>query len=312
MTVINDIEIDAFNIKRNEIKDAIRNNDPIEDKLHVIIVISNPCKYAKRYLLANQFIKRMEEEENIILYVVELAYKDQKYYITKKDNKNHLRLNCEVPLWHKENMINIGVRKLLPENWKAFAWIDADIEFENVYWVLDTLKVLNGTKDVVQLYSHAVDMDKDELSMSVFNGFGYEHTKKNKFCEKGINYWHRGYAWACTRKAYEKMKGLYELSILGGGDSNMALSYINKGKSHVNENIHENYKKSIFEFQERVKNMRLGYIPGVIRHYFHGSKKIENILKDGKFLLNISMIHIYILHMILMDLLYQQNIFQKN
>ena len=30
---------------------------------------------------------------------------------------------------------------------------------------------------------------------------------------KGINYWHPGYAWACTRKAYEKMGGLYELSV---------------------------------------------------------------------------------------------------
>ncbi len=77
MTVINNIEIDVIDFKRNEIKDAIKNNDPIEDKLHVIIVVSNPCLYAKRYLLANQFIKRIEEEEeNVNLYIVELAYGD--------------------------------------------------------------------------------------------------------------------------------------------------------------------------------------------------------------------------------------------
>jgi hypothetical protein len=284
MTVINNIGINIINIPRNEIKDAIHNNDPIENKLHVIIVISNPCKYAKRYLLANQFIKRMEDEENIILYIVELAYKDQKYYITKKDNKNHLRLNCEVPLWHKENMINIGVKKLLPKNWKAFAWIDADIEFENTSWALDTLRVLNGAKDVIQLYSHSVDMDKNELSMSVFNSFGYQHTKKKEYTGKGLNYWHPGYAWACTRKAYEKMKGLYDLGILGSGDFNMALSFINRGISSVNENVHENYKKSIIEFQERVKNLRLGYIPGVIRHYFHGSKKNRKYSERWKIL----------------------------
>ena len=57
MTVINNLEIDALEFKRNEIKDAIRNNDPIEEKLHVSIVVSNPCLYAKRYLLANQFKK---------------------------------------------------------------------------------------------------------------------------------------------------------------------------------------------------------------------------------------------------------------
>jgi hypothetical protein len=99
MTVINNIEIDVIDFKRNEIKDAIKNNDLIEDKLHVIIVVSNPCLYAKRYLLANQFIKRIEEEEeNVNLYIVELSYGDQKYYITNKNNKNHLQIRTETPL----------------------------------------------------------------------------------------------------------------------------------------------------------------------------------------------------------------------
>ena len=38
MTVINGIEIDNINYKVNEIKLAIANNDPIEEKLNVIIV----------------------------------------------------------------------------------------------------------------------------------------------------------------------------------------------------------------------------------------------------------------------------------
>jgi hypothetical protein len=48
MTVINGIEIDNINYKVNDNKYAIVNNDPIEDKLNVIIVISNPCLYVKR------------------------------------------------------------------------------------------------------------------------------------------------------------------------------------------------------------------------------------------------------------------------
>ena len=52
------------------------------------------------------------------------------YINTNANNKKHLQLNTNnIPLWHKENMINIGIRKLLPNNWKAVAWIDADIEF---------------------------------------------------------------------------------------------------------------------------------------------------------------------------------------
>lgn len=61
MTIINTIEIDNINYEKNTIKDAIINNDPIENKLNVIIVISNPCLYASRYILAKEFIKRFEE-----------------------------------------------------------------------------------------------------------------------------------------------------------------------------------------------------------------------------------------------------------
>jgi hypothetical protein len=106
MTLLNNIELDNIRYNENEIKKAIINNDPIDNILHVIIVISNPCSYAIRYILTKEFIRRMKDEKNIILYVVELAYGDQEYYVTDMDNPQHLRLRTNIPLWHKENMIN--------------------------------------------------------------------------------------------------------------------------------------------------------------------------------------------------------------
>jgi hypothetical protein len=41
----------------------------------------------------------------------------------------------------------------------------------------------------------------------------------------------------------------------------------------LNVDYHEGYKESILEFQKKTKGLRLGYVPGVIRHFFHGSKK---------------------------------------
>ena len=85
MTVINGIEIDNINYKVNEIKLAIANNDPIEEKLNVIIVISNPCLYAKRYILLKEFVKRIEEEEeHVNLFIVEMIYENQKFIVTDK------------------------------------------------------------------------------------------------------------------------------------------------------------------------------------------------------------------------------------
>jgi hypothetical protein len=273
MTIINGIEIDDINYKHNDIKYAISNNEPIEEKLNVIIVISNPCLYARRYILLKEFVKRFEEEEeNVNLYIVEMIYKDQKFIITDKKNKNHLQLKCETAIWHKENMVNLAVKYLLPKNYKAFAWIDADIEFENSSWALDTLKILNGSKDVVQLFSHCVDMNKKEHNMNLFNSFGYSFSKNKTYTTKGLDYWHPGYAWAITRRAYEKVGGLYDKGVLGSGDSIMALSFINKCEKMSNENYNEDYNSSMVEWQTKAKTLRLGYTPGVIRHYYHGSK----------------------------------------
>jgi hypothetical protein len=287
MTIINNIEIDDIQYKRNIIKEAVLNNDPIEDKLHVVLTISNPCLYARRYILIKEMMNRLElEETDVIVYVVELAYKKQRFIITDSKNPRHLQIRTETPIWHKENMINLGIQKLLPKNWKAVAWIDSDLEFENPSWVKDTLKVLNGTKDIVQIFSHCVDMNMNEEAMSVFVSFGYQYVKGLPYRREIKNFWHPGYAWACTRKAYEKMGGLYEDAILGSADNVMALSLIQQGLRGINEKSTDDYKESVLRFQNRVKSLRLGYVPGVLRHYFHGSKENRKYGDRWKILLN--------------------------
>ena len=274
MTVINEFEIDNIEYKNNSIKEAILNNDPIEEKLNVIVVISNPCLYARRYILMKQFVDRIEKYDSttVNLFIVELAYKDQKYMVTDKTNPNHLQLRTEVPLWHKENMINIAVQKLLPKDYKAFAWIDADLEFESCTWAKDTLKILNGSKDIVQLFSHASDLDSNETSMRVFNSAGYQYTKQLPFCGKGDNFWHPGFAWAITRRAYEKIGGLFEFGILGSGDNIMMFSLLSNGLKAINSESSKGYKQSISDYERKIKHLRFGYVPGLIRHYFHGTK----------------------------------------
>ena len=285
MTIINGIEIDIVYKPMDDIRQAIMNNDPIDDTLHVIAVTSNPCQFARRYILAREFLSRMEQEANVKVYVVELAYRDQQFYVTDKKNPRHLQIRGTVPLWHKENMINIGV-KLLPSNWKAMAWIDADVEFENVNWAMDTLKVLNGCRDVVQLFSHAVDMNKHMEAMSIFPSFGFQYSKKLRYGGTGINMWHPGYAWACTKKAYDRMGGLYEYSILGSGDHNMSFSFIGQPDKSLNVDTTNAYKESLRLFQKRAAQLRLGYVPGVIRHHFHGAKKNRKYHERWQILVN--------------------------
>ena len=265
--------------KNNIIKEALKNNSKIEEKLNIIVVISNPCLFTRRYQLFREFIDRLEKyETNINIYVVELIYKDQQFMITETDNPNHLQLKTEIPLWHKENMINLAVEKLLPKDYKAFAWIDADIEFENVSWVDDTLKLLNGTFNIVQLFSHCVFMDKDGSTLNNFNSYGYIHI--NNIKEKTQNdYSSTGYAWAITKEAYKKLEKLYDKSILGGGDAIIICSILKNYKklNCILKYFSKEFINSILEYNKNI-DTKFGYIPGLIKHHYHGDRKNRKYL----------------------------------
>jgi hypothetical protein len=272
-------KIDTSNNKIDTITSKIKNilltTEPIDDILHVICVISNPCNFRKRYTLAKEFIARMEKEKNIILYVCELIYDNlnKDYQVTDISNCRHLQLKTSIPLWHKENMINIAIKKLLPETWKAVAWIDADIEFESNTWSLDTLKLLNGTFNTVQLFSHCEDLNKNDEPMNIFQSFGYLYANKKDMTKGGVNFPHPGYGWAYTRELYDSMGSIYDLSILGSGDSNMVHCLIGNALKSVHGQASDGYKKSVINFQNNIKNAMIGYVPGVIKHYFHGTKE---------------------------------------
>lgn len=274
---------------KNEIRRAIQNNEPIDSILHVLVVINNPCEYKTRYELAKRFIDTMEWEENHIqLYVVELAYGNQQFKVTSPENRRHLQLRTNSPLWHKENLINLGVEKLLPKEWKAMAWIDGDIEFEQPCWALNTLKILNGCRDVVQLFSHVLDLDYHENVINVFSSFGYQYAKNREYCKGGNpqRLFHPGMAWACTRKAYDKIGGMYERSIIGSGDHIMALALVSLADLSLSKGVSPEYLQSVLEYQEKCKQLRLGYVPGVIRHFFHGSKKNRQYSERWKILVD--------------------------
>jgi hypothetical protein len=271
-------------------KKFILENLKLEEKLHVIAVISNPCNFKIRYKLFKEFYKRMQLENNIILYVVELVYGNQPFEVTESDNSRHLQIRTDTyPLWHKENLINLGIKYLLPKNWKAVAWVDSDIEFENPHWSEDALKILNGGNDFIQLFTHAIDMDKNNQIMNTFTSFGYQYLKKFTKGHNDINYWHPGFAWACNRKAYEQIGKLFDVAILGSGDNIMCHCFIKKGSLTLKKGMTPEYIEYVEQYQNKFDGLTLGYVPGNIRHYFHGKKVNRNyygredILIDNKY-----------------------------
>ena len=117
------------------------------------------------------------------------------------------------------------------------------------------------------------DLNKENETMNTYHSFCYNyfHNKKLHNPKQYSNrYSHPGFAWAMTRKCYEKIGGLYEVSILGSGDFNMSLALLNKNSLHCK--MTKEYKGSLNKFIYNAKNLRIGYCPTTIRHLFHGSK----------------------------------------
>lgn len=254
------------------IKKSLCENILIDDTLHVITVISNLCEFKRRWELMKDFISRLETYPNVKLYVVEMAYGTQDFHITSPNNPSHLQLRSQHALWHKENMINLGINKLLPKDWKAVAWIDGDIEFENPNWVIDTLKVLTNF-DIVQLFTTCFDLDENQKPMRIFQSFGYKYAHGEHFnpmTNYGNNLWHSGYAWACTRNFYNKIGLIYDKGILGSGDYVISQALLgNLGCRHAKM---PGYVSDIENYVEKFVDFKVGYIPTNIIHYFHGTK----------------------------------------
>jgi len=269
----------------------------VYDKLHLILVVYSPVRFAARFSLTKNFIRRIESRhaKYVELYIVELVYGDQNFMITSSDNPHHLQLRSSVPLWHKENLINLGVKRLLPPDWKAMAWVDAEVEFESPTWALDALKLLvvdgcrDSYRDVVQLFSHAVNTDTDGLSTAeeIATGFGYNYQRGLAYKGNGKGFWHPGFGWAMNRKAYDKVGGLFEYNILGAGDTVFARSMLGMFDATVPQTDYwgsEGHFRAVLEWQSKTDDLRVGYVPGVIRHHFHGSTKDRKYMDRLKIL----------------------------
>ena len=242
------------------------------EKLNVICVYYNFCKYKRRKQLTLEYIERMSQYENINLYVCELVLEGEEFEITDKTNSKHLQLTTKYVLWYKENLINITVNKLLEKNWSSFAWIDSDIEFENKNWVNYTLEKIK-TNDILQLFSFVNQYDC-ECNITQKN---VGIIKKFK-CKKDIEfktYGHPGYAWAINRNLFEKLCKLPEFFIVGGCDSKIANAIVENDyylKTISNEKMNINFYMYIINISIKLKKCKYDYIDTEIYHYYHGEK----------------------------------------
>jgi hypothetical protein len=262
-----------------------------DSTLHVVGVVSNPSRFDSRIRLARKWIAEMKATPNVQLHLVETAHGDHHHEVTEAGNPNHLQLRTDHELWGKEAMINLGIRHLLPSNWRHVAWIDADVSFNNPEWAIQTIHQLQR-RHVVQPWSECVDLGPKGEALQLHKSFG---SRVNGKFPLQLNpkdpyiFGHMGYATAVTRTFFENVGGLIDWAILGAGDSHMAYATINKVDLSINGLATDGYKKLAREWQfnaYRLTNGHWGYIPGVINHHWHGTKRSRGYQSRWKILID--------------------------
>jgi hypothetical protein len=276
---------------------------PFPRDLYVVTVVSNPFRYRSRNDLYWAF-ENMVDAGNAYLVTVELAYGDRHFEVTEPGNPFHLQLRTKSELWHKENLINLGIQHVGRINpaWQYVAWIDADVAFARPDWAQETLQRLQHHQ-MIQMFSHAQDLGPEYEPLQQFRSFMSSYVNGNPRPRPPIGgcypydgghpgdgtwaAWHPGYAWAARREAIDHLGGLIDISILGSADNIMANALVGKVDDTIHPKILPNFRDYCHEWQGRALKFlqrNVGYMPGLLLHYWHGKKKDRKYLDRWKIL----------------------------
>jgi hypothetical protein len=264
-------------------------------QLDVIVVVSNPVRYQARYDLARAFIQHAQESGARVT-VVELAFANRPFELTQTHDPSHVQVRTAHELWHKENLINLGIARL-PRDARYIAWVDADVTFNRPDWVQETLQQLQHYA-VVQMFSHSVNLTPkyhpifDSIHKSrkaharkVVASWLYCHVNRiprggkqptaflrdgHYMGESGDHHWHPGFAWAARKEAIDAMGGLLDWAIVGSADRHMA--EMMTGTCAANPKLHPNYRVLLDKHQRLIDSLNgnFGYVDGLVTHHWHG------------------------------------------
>lgn len=267
----------------------------MSNQLFVVCALSNPMRYQSRYRLYERFARNMLAEK-VHLTTVELVYDDritwadritdairEVYEEVGRPDYNYIPLRTRDVMWHKESLLNVGIQSL-PREAKYIAWLDADIEFLRPGWDEEIVAALNHY-DMVQVWSEAQDMSPDHRPV-IIDGkpvplaksfmAAYRDGDKSRNGRYDDNNWHPGYGWSIRRDAYDELGGLLDTAILGAADRHMAMGLIGEAKLSYPGNVTQAYKDQVLGWEERAQSWlerNVGYVPGMIAHWWHGRKK---------------------------------------
>lgn len=262
------------------------------DQFHVIAVVSNPILFRSRYDLYNIFNEDITRK-GAQLWTLELQIGARPHVITSGDNPQNIQLSTSAltgDLWYKENLINVAMQHIIARNpgVRYFAWVDADVKFEA--GILEKTVQQLQRYDIVQMWDFAIDLGPNQqlVGEQYQKSFMYCYHNGIKIPQKGYYGYnqggHPGYAWAARRDSLNKLGSanqgpLVDWAVLGSADRHMAWAWVGNVERSFYPGMKPTYDLWLEAYESRADvgiRQNVGYVPGLLRHMWHGKKKSRN------------------------------------
>lgn len=254
----------------------------------VIACYYNPHKSPYRKQAFDKFYDKIKHLNHRI---IELVIGDSEPDLDINSSNHITQHHTDSLLWHKETILN-NIIETLPKKFKYVFWLDADVEFENLDWLVDSVYLLENGYNIVQPFSHCLHLEKDEkprelpkglleseipnnINKLVWRSFAYNHMT-NKKLANDLDYnthGHVGFAWGSHRHILDKTK-LFDHALIGGADHIMA--HCAEGR-YYHPCLTKTYDPDTItlicewgsKFFQEVKG-KIGAPNGTLYHHWHG------------------------------------------
>ncbi|QDT94350.1 hypothetical protein [Gimesia algae] len=239
-------------------------------ELAVVACYFNPCNYDS---IKRNYFHFREQLKGAELFTIELSFTGE-FVIP---DALHTTGNEDNVMWQKERLLNILVESL-PERFTSIAWIDADVLFLEDDWAAQAKAMLQQLS-VIQLFQSVEMTDSAGIVIETHPGEVFQKLRNLK-----TSTYKSGYAWAARRELFP----LYDLNIIGGGDSYMMHTWLESifGFKKRITPAHERAFNAWARKQQQLVKRRVGHLPITIRHLWHGTRENRRYVERANYLLD--------------------------
>jgi hypothetical protein len=265
--------------------------------LGIVTCYFNPCGFKVRAANFERFIEPIVRS-GIPLVIVEARFEGDDEGLGLLSSKyKTLLVEARDVMWQKERLLDLGTA-WLPGHCTKFAWLDADVLFEDPEWMIATSALLDDAV-VVQPFAEVVRLPRGATEPrdgdETFQSFGAVYKEdpsillQGKFDVHG----HTGYAWAARRDVFAR-HGIYDACISGSGDHMMAHTFAGDWDSPCIRRMVGNGGQQLAHFRQWSRCIyedvsgRLAFTPGRIIHLWHGTTENRRYAQRHKELIELA------------------------